>query len=61
MLNSSIFFTDVDGVMTADPRIVEDARLLDAITYNEICQMAREGAKVVHPGRSKLLCRGGSR
>jgi len=42
-------FTDVDGVMTADPRIVEDARLLDAITYNEICQMAREGAKVVHP------------
>lgn len=42
-------FTDVDGVMTADPRIVEDARLLDAITYNEICQLAREGAKVVHP------------
>ncbi|MEA1961443.1 MAG: aspartate kinase [Bacillota bacterium] len=42
-------FTDVDGVMTADPRIVKDARLLDAITYNEICQLAREGAKVVHP------------
>lgn len=42
-------FTDVDGVMTADPRIVENARLLDAITYNEICQLAREGAKVVHP------------
>jgi len=42
-------FTDVEGVMTADPRIVENARLLDAITYNEICQLAREGAKVVHP------------
>jgi aspartate kinase len=42
-------FTDVEGVMTADPRIVKDARLLDAITYNEICQLAREGAKVVHP------------
>jgi aspartate kinase len=42
-------FTDVDGIMTADPRIVEDARLIRTITYNEICQMAREGAKVVHP------------
>ena len=31
------------------PQIVEDARLINDITYNEICQMAREGAKVVHP------------
>ncbi len=42
-------YTDVEGVMTADPRIVGNARLLDAITYNEICQLARDGAKVVHP------------
>ncbi len=42
-------FTDVEGIMTADPRIVEDARLINDITYNEICQMAREGAKVIHP------------
>lgn len=42
-------FTDVEGIMTADPRIVGNARLLDAVTYNEICQLAREGAKVVHP------------
>ncbi len=42
-------FTDVDGVMTADPRIVENARVLDSITYNEICQLARDGAKVIHP------------
>jgi len=42
-------FTDVEGVMTADPRIVENARLLDSINYNEICQLARDGAKVVHP------------
>jgi aspartate kinase len=42
-------FTDVEGVMTADPRIVENARLLGAVTYNEICQLARDGAKVVHP------------
>jgi len=42
-------FTDVDGVMTADPRIVSNARLLDSVTYNEVCQLAREGAKVIHP------------
>lgn len=42
-------YTDVEGVMTADPRIVKDARLLKLITYNEICQLAREGAKVLHP------------
>ena len=42
-------FTDVEGVMTADPRIVSNARLLDSVTYNEVCQLAREGAKVVHP------------
>lgn len=42
-------FTDVEGIMTADPRIVTNARLLNAITYNEICQLARDGAKVIHP------------
>lgn len=42
-------YTDVDGIMTADPRIVENARTLDVITYNEICQLAHEGAKVIHP------------
>ncbi len=42
-------FTDVEGVMTADPRIVEDARALQAMTYNEICNMAYQGAKVIHP------------
>ncbi|MDQ0245739.1 aspartate kinase [Bacillus fengqiuensis] len=42
-------FTDVEGVMTADPRIVEDARPLSVVTYNEICNMAYQGAKVIHP------------
>ncbi|MEH7456924.1 aspartate kinase [Bacillus pseudomycoides] len=42
-------FTDVEGVMTADPRIVKDARHLQNVTYNEICNMAYQGAKVVHP------------
>ncbi len=52
-------FTDVAGVMTADPRIVDNARLLDTITYNEICQMAREGAKIVHPRAIEIAMRGG--
>lgn len=42
-------YTDVEGIMTADPRIVEDARIIDTVTYNEICQMAYQGAKVIHP------------
>ncbi|MFC7392601.1 aspartate kinase [Scopulibacillus cellulosilyticus] len=42
-------FTDVTGVMTADPRIVSDARQLSVLTYNEICNMAYQGAKVIHP------------
>jgi aspartate kinase len=42
-------FTDVSGIMTADPRIVEDARPLKTVTYTEICNMAYQGAKVIHP------------
>ncbi|NEU29319.1 aspartate kinase [bacterium LRH843] len=42
-------FTDVEGVMTADPRIVKDARALGTMTYNEVCNMAYQGAKVIHP------------
>lgn len=42
-------FTDVDGIMTADPRIVPQACLLDEIHYDEVFQMADQGAKVIHP------------
>ncbi|MET3288552.1 aspartate kinase [Brevibacillus fluminis] len=42
-------FTDVEGIMTADPRIVADAKPLDTVTYTEICNMAHLGAKVIHP------------
>jgi len=42
-------FTDVEGIMTADPRIVEDAKLLSTVTYSEICNLAYQGAKVIHP------------
>jgi aspartokinase/homoserine dehydrogenase 1 len=42
-------WTDVDGVMTADPRLVSEARTLPEITYSEIAELAYYGAKVVHP------------
>jgi aspartate kinase len=42
-------FTDVNGILTADPRIVEDARPLKTVSYTEICNMAYQGAKVIHP------------
>jgi len=59
-LNAEIIdiFTDVEGIMTADPRIVTNARLLDAISYNEICQLAREGARVVHPRAIEIAMQG---
>jgi aspartate kinase len=40
-------YTDVDGVYTADPRIVAKARKLDKITYEEMLEMASQGAKVL--------------
>src|SRR5699024_6953364 len=42
-------FTDVNGIMTADPNMVSSARPLDIVTYTEICNLAYQGAKVVHP------------
>ena len=41
-------FTDVDGVYTADPRIVPNARKLDEITYDEMLELASLGANVLH-------------
>jgi len=42
-------WTDVDGIMTGDPRLVSDARVLDEITYSEAAELAYNGAKVLHP------------
>lgn len=42
-------YTDVNGIMTADPRIVDDAVQLETITYTETCNLAHLGAKVIHP------------
>ena len=45
---------DVDGVFTADPRIVPEARKLAAISYEEIMELARAGSQVLHPRASEL-------
>ena len=42
-------YTDVDGVYTADPRFVPLARKLDEISYDEMLELAAQGAKVLHP------------
>lgn len=42
-------YTDVGGILTADPRIVSEARQLEVVSYAEIGNMARQGAKVIHP------------
>ncbi len=42
-------WTDVDGVMTADPRIVQDARTVDVVSFEEASELAYFGARVLHP------------
>ena len=42
-------YTDVDGVMTADPRVVQGVRTLDTLSYREMSELAYFGAKVLHP------------
>ncbi len=42
-------WTDVNGIMTSDPRIVKDARTIDRISYREAAELAYFGAKVIHP------------
>jgi len=41
-------YTDVDGVFTADPRIVPSARRLETVTYEEMLELAANGAKILH-------------
>ncbi len=42
-------WTDVDGVLSADPRLVPDAKVIDALSYSEAMELAYFGAKVIHP------------
>ncbi len=52
-------WTDVDGLMTADPRIVPTARTLSAASYEEAAELATFGAKVLHPATAMPLVRQG--
>ncbi|OON93156.1 MAG: aspartate kinase [Candidatus Epulonipiscioides saccharophilum] len=42
-------YTDVDGIMTADPRVCSRVHKVNKLSYNEVFQMADSGAKVIHP------------
>ncbi|MCD9023419.1 aspartate kinase [Cohnella silvisoli] len=52
-------YTDVDGILTADPRWVSNARPLAAVSYEEICNMAQNGAKVIHPRAVEIAMKAG--
>jgi aspartate kinase len=56
-LNASVceICTDVDGVLSADPNVVPDAKFWPEITYEEAIEMASSGAKVLHP-RAAEIC-----
>lgn len=51
-------FTDVNGVMTADPRLVKEATTVDCLSYREVCEMAEMGAKVIHPRAVEIAMEG---
>lgn len=47
-------YTDVEGVYTADPNIIAEARKLDEIRYDEMLEMASQGARIMHPRAVEL-------
>ena len=54
-----IIWTDVDGVLTADPRLVPDARTIPVISYREATELAYFGAKVLHPKTLRAVSQAG--
>ncbi|RCW55685.1 MULTISPECIES: aspartate kinase [Halanaerobium] len=52
--NRCEIYSDVDGVYTADPRVVSDASKLDSISYEEMLELANLGANVLHPRAVEL-------
>lgn len=54
-------WTDVDGVMTADPRLVPDARTIPELSYREVSELAYFGAKVLHPKTIRPVIEAGIR
>lgn len=51
-------YSDVDGVMTADPKIVPNASVLSHVSYADILELASKGAKVIHPRAIEYAIRG---
>jgi aspartate kinase len=47
-------WTDVEGVLSADPRVVAEPRILDVVGFEEAIELAYFGARVLHPGAAKL-------
>jgi aspartate kinase len=56
---SVAIYSDVDGVMTADPRIVPNAQVIEILRADEMYQMAKMGSKIVHLDAAELALRGG--
>ncbi|MGD2043504.1 MAG: aspartate kinase, partial [Acidimicrobiia bacterium] len=54
-----IIWTDVDGVMSADPRLVPQAEVLEQLSYDEAMELAYFGAKVIHPATMTPAIRNG--
>ncbi|MFP4016232.1 MAG: aspartate kinase [Halanaerobiales bacterium] len=52
-------YTDVEGVMTADPNLVDNARLIDKVSYNEVCELAYQGARIIHPRAAEIAMKEG--
>ncbi|MBF91885.1 MAG: aspartate kinase [Rickettsiales bacterium] len=58
-LNECQIYTDVEGIYTADPKIVKKAKKISFITYEEILEMASLGSKVLHPRSVELAMKYG--
>ncbi len=52
-------YTDVNGIMTADPKYCNQAKSIQMISYDEVFQMADSGAKVIHKGAVEIAKRSG--
>src|SRR5699024_1337614 len=51
-------FSDVNGIMTADPKYVKTAKRLDVVSYLETCHLAYQGTKIVHPRAVEVAMHG---
>src|SRR6056297_3819558 len=47
-------YTDVEGLLTGDPNFIEKAKFLDKTNYTEACELAYQGAKVIHPAAAEI-------